>query len=1079
MDQPVNRAPALDADVPVDRLVLQLRAYVKRIPKPKKTTTKTAQPTTAKPKPKIWQTDRVAPPPWVLVFDCETTTTPDQRLRFGAYQLRYKDQLWESGLFYEPDACTADEQAVLAQVCEEERLVSDNGLVFLRTRAAFVDEVFYKSAFLNGAQIVGFNLPFDLSRIAIGWEPAQRGMKGGFSLKLSPNYPNVAVRHLSQKSAFIQFVGTDGRTEQEDDIDSEAAIDQRRNPDRGYFVDLKTLAATLTSHTGSLASLTVALGVKTIKQGSDDHGEEIKPAYVRYGLRDVQSTWECFKKLSERLAALELPDTGAYELYSEASLGKAYLRAMNVATWRTVQPDFPPAQIGQILSGYFGGRSEVRIRRQVSEVLHCDFLSMYPTVCTLMGLWSFVRSTGVTWRDDTRGVRAFVGRCTAATLQTPKQWPELTAMVQVLPDRDLFPVRAVYRKGDAATIGLNYLTADEPMWFTLADVLAAKILTGKTPRILKAVRYSAMPAQARLKPVAVAGAMVDPAGQDFYASLIDHRQVLKDKEKAAASDAQKESFGREQLAVKTLANATSYGIFVELNVEDYTDNQNMIGHGAREGDFPFRGKKHEKPGRYFHPLLGAMITGAARLMLALAEHQVVEQGLDWAFCDTDSLAIANTAGLSSEVFRNRALAVTEWFGDLNPYAQKFPILQVEDYNYGPVGGEKEKLFEPLFCFAVSAKRYALFNRGADGEIIIRKASGHGLGHLRAPYDEDPEARRERIKRVGVPRWEEDLWREIIQAADQGHPDQVSLDHFEGYDTPAASQYAATSPRLLKWFDQYNKGKSYAHAVKPFGFLLSLQVKSDIELAGDDNGVLVDRDGRAGIPRAAAPYFKRPADAAAHAFDRRTGKPIAADQLKSLGRSLVFYHLHPEGKFHGGDYDERGIMRRRHVYALAFQAIGKEADNIEAQEFVQDDDGPIVHPLVEADRIRLVASIEAAKAEVGFSDRDIAARARGHHLTLVQLRVGGAISLKVVRRFAEAAEELRQEHLAKRADDAEVLKIARDHSERLGGAAALAREMGVTRQYVGRVLNGKRDVTAGFRARLTQLSALDPAQSGLR
>jgi len=30
-------------------------------------------------------------------------------------------------------------------------------------------------------------------------------------------------------------------------------------------------------------------------------------------------------------------------------------------------------------------------------------------------------------------------------------------------------------------------------------------------------------------------------------------------------------------------------------------------------------------------LLGALITGAARLMLALAEHQVAEQGLDWHF----------------------------------------------------------------------------------------------------------------------------------------------------------------------------------------------------------------------------------------------------------------------------------------------------------------------------------------------------------------------------------------------------------------------------------------------------------------
>jgi hypothetical protein len=170
----------------------------------------------------------------------------------------------------------------------------------------------------------------------------------------------------------------------------------------------------------------------------------------------------------------------------------------------------------------------------------------------------------------------------------------------------------------------------------------------------------------------------------------------------------------------------------------------MQGYGPRSATFKFRGKKHEKPGQYFHPLLGTLITGAARLMLALAERQVIEQGLDWAFCDTDSMAIANTAGLESSAFRERAQAVADWFDDLNPYAKKDPILQVEKYNYGPVGQEDKKIPVALYCFAISAKRYALFNRIEDGDIIIRKASGHGLGHLISPVEED------RAVRSGLP-----------------------------------------------------------------------------------------------------------------------------------------------------------------------------------------------------------------------------------------------------------------------------------------------------------------------------------------
>ena len=66
---------------------------------------------------------------------------------------------------------------------------------------------------------------------------------------------------------------------------------------------------------------------------------------------------------------------------------------------------------------------------------------------------------------------------------------------------------------------------------------------------------------------------------------------------------------------------------------------------------------------------------------------------------------------------------------------------------------------------------------------------------------------------------------------------------------------------------------------------------------------------------------------------------SASWLKSYARSLVRYHLHPETKFQGGEYDQRGPLKRRHVFALAQQSIGKEADNIEENEFIGEDAGP--------------------------------------------------------------------------------------------------------------------------------------------
>jgi hypothetical protein len=512
---------------------------------------------------------RIPPSDWVLILDCETRTTPDQRLRFGAYQLRNKGRLFELGFFYEPEpgVLTDTDMQVLAEARDELEAKSEGERVRLLTRGQFVDEILYGSARDVGVQIVGFNLPFDISRLAIHHDSARRSMRGGFTFQLSEKEgrANVAVKHLSQKAALIRFTGEKPeKTEDEaekTDPDAPHESEVPADPDRGYFVDVKTLAAALTSSSHSLASLSELLDVPTKKTESEEHGGPLTPDYVRYGFRDVQTTWECFDVLMRRFATFRLDETGPYDLHSEASLGKAYLKTMKIARWRDLQPKFPPQIIGQVLSAYYRGRAEVHIRRQIVPVVHCDFLSMYPTVCTLMGLWNFVRARGVVFRDDTDRVRALI--------ETPREqlveqlrhkpiWSQLTALVQVAPNRDLFPVRARYPDADTANIGLNELSSDDPIWFTLADVLAAKFLTGRTPTILKAIRFDPKGKQTGLKPVVVAGEAIDPTTQDFYRQLIIHRNKLKAEAKSATG-ATKAALESDQQAIKILANATSYG----------------------------------------------------------------------------------------------------------------------------------------------------------------------------------------------------------------------------------------------------------------------------------------------------------------------------------------------------------------------------------------------------------------------------------------------------------------------------------------------------------------------------------------
>jgi hypothetical protein len=176
----------------------------------------------------------------------------------------------------------------------------------------------------------------------------------------------------------------------------------------------------------------------------------------------------------------------AAKILSESSIGKAYLRQMGVSPFREVQPNFPLKLTGRIMSTYCGGRAEVCWRREIRQVLYCDFLSLYPTVCTLMGLWHFVIAQGIEWRDATLEIRELVSSISLTELQRPEFWSRLTTIVRIKPQGDLFPVRAKY-DDKSHTIGLNYLSSESPLWFTLADVIDAKLLGGKSPEILEAI----------------------------------------------------------------------------------------------------------------------------------------------------------------------------------------------------------------------------------------------------------------------------------------------------------------------------------------------------------------------------------------------------------------------------------------------------------------------------------------------------------------------------------------------------------------------------------------------------------------
>jgi DNA polymerase type B, organellar and viral len=874
-------------------------------------------------------------PDLVLIFDTETTADETQQLRFGTYQLLENGKLESKGIFY--DAVQPNELAALQAEAKK------HGCKLL-SRSEFVHRVFLKAAFGAGALVVGFNLPFDISRLAIGHSAARavrkgrsrqeidegaplnkadRFMVGGFSFKLSPypDQPHLRIKQRNSRSSFYRFA----EPEHQEAASSHRRRREKAKFERGHFLDLRTFAAALTSTSHSLDSLAKYLGVKH-KGDFKDFDREIDTEFVEYALNDTEVTKQCYLELTQRYQRHRL-STAAYKIFSEASLGKAYLNQMNIRPWRKVQPDFDPKMLGKIMSTYFGGRAEIHLRRTVVPVVYCDFASMYPTVCTLMGLWKFVVGQGVQMSDVTKETQGLLETVDTGHLQKPEFWTRLTTLVRVAPDADIFPVRARYGDhhaqtagpNDMPTIGVNYLTSEKPLWFTLADCVASKLLTGKAPKVVEAIHFSPSVVQENLRSIRVAGSekhKIDPSKDDFYRRVIELRREIKSDLQAAKSrdknSQEAKNLDMDQLALKILANATSYGIFIELNVEDRDEGDSFSVYTSQDHLTKVESKR-EQPGQFFHPILGTLITGAARLMLALTERLATENELDWAFCDTDSMAFANADQIPFEEFIGRVQKICDWFLPLNPYEndpEKSPvsILELEDENYS--AGKTE----PLYCFAISAKRYALFNLTPDGEPVIRKASAHGLGHYVPPYADNETAG---PRGSQVAQWQEDVWRVIIKAALGSSPSEVNYAFRWEMTQPARSQYSASRPAVLNWFKTYNEDRLYAAQVKPFNFMLTFQMRSSesfVREGSEAPGLNLDQ------MRPVAPYARLLGPALSKVFDRN-GDPahtIPRELLRATTDVLRDYHRQPEYKFLGGGWNESGPLRRRHVIAEAIE-----------------------------------------------------------------------------------------------------------------------------------------------------------------
>lgn len=542
-------------------------------------------------------------------------------------------------------------------------------------------------------------------------------------------------------------------------------------------------------------------------------------------------------------------------------------------------------------------------------------------------------------------ITEFLNNVSPAYLFTPEAWKHLAAFVRVIPDGDIFPSRSKYSSASNDwQVAVNHIYSDadgtNALWYSLPDVVASVLLTGRVPKVIDAFRLIPSGTSSELNRISVRGAVdVDPSKENFFKVVIEERKRVASR--SDVSDAEK---SRLDKALKVIANATSYGIYAEMNRQESDDRATITCHGIDEEPFTCSVKHPDVPGKYCFPPLASLITGAARLMLALLERTVTDLRGTYAMEDTDSMAIVATKDggpvpcPGAKTLKGKSFVhalswrqveeIVSRFEALNPYDRNAipgSVLKIEGDNFDA----KTKKQRQLYCLAISAKRYALFSKDRRGcPELLRKGtnndadrwSEHGLGHLLNPTDPESEDRQ----------WTGQVWSKLVLKALGKKAPDLTIEN-----RPAVGRITVSSPAVARPFANLNAGKRYADQIKPFNFLLTCHVKPFGHPAGADPNRF----------HLVAPYNP---DASQwlkmHWIEQysqityriRTDDDGAGStaRVKTYGDVLREYEFHPESKCADADGNpcERqtvGLLQRRHVRVDRVCYIGKESNRLEA------------------------------------------------------------------------------------------------------------------------------------------------------
>ena len=848
-------------------------------------------------------------PSALVVLDTETELVGAQNLIVGCY--RYVRVKWRNKVpmlssaeeaLVVPDDLGEREPDQLALVREYaatrepnvDRSQRDaNRTLHVLSHHEFCERMLWGACWRNRATLVGFNLGFDVSRLRLSWHEGRGLYAGAFVLRLwewgkkdHRFRPNVVMRRLDNKRTLMAWSGV---RDAPDDGDEHRSSDD-------HFLDLRTLLFALTNQAHSLESGSSALGLDYRKR--EVTLGALSEELLDYVREDVGATSALAGAALREFHRHPVP-LSADRAYSSAAIGAAYFRRIGVKP-PLERAEVTSTQLAQAMGSFYGPRVEVRIRHVAVPVSLVDFGSQYANVARLMGIWPMLTSERIVAVDATDEVRELLDRVSVDGVLDPGLWPLLVGMALVRPDGDVLPTRAWFAgRGDVPRVGLGPLWCGRPLPYQVADLVAAKLLTGKAPEVVSAWRLVGEGRARGLRVVRLGGRVrFDPYADDWWEACQRARVLLGDAPVATG--------------MKTVGNGTAYGNWIRLDQQPTAGRVTL--HRLDAQTEQQRVDRPESPAAWTFPPFAAAVTAGGRLLMAILERLLGDVGALFASANTDSATVVSTphGGLvacpgGSERLSDgtEAVGAASW-PDLDAVRERFSSLGVElrltSENFD--GTDRPQLHAVGFA----GSRVILFADSPNGRIIVKR-SEVALGDLRSPFGQG-------TSRRFVDESAEWMLSHLLDE----HPVTP-----EWFPLPATTDLPMGTP---------GKVRSLGQNGSPLGFAMGAR------RARRGTGVFGGEPVRLLAPAsddpASALWVEVPSGTPARVAT--TGRSPGRDdsgvvEIAPFGEELVRLVLHPESKMLGQNGETcragtKGLLTPRPVRVAAVHLVGKEGNRLE-------------------------------------------------------------------------------------------------------------------------------------------------------